>query len=194
NFANTYTTGCSVTDNSLKMISKYRADSYGVEYTVGKKGKDSTDTTADNDVFFILCQEPEKNRRIVYPDREDEVTGVSSDTIFNSAFSPMACVKANAGYIGTQTKTMKLRFTSSTGNSDVSINGVPVSSDINIEDDYVTCGIIEFETDDLNSPEDNDLIEVEDSGVVYHGYLKEVDFKYAKEESARYKLIVKDIE
>ena len=194
NFSNTYTTGCTVSDKTLKLISKYRADSYGIEYAAKDSGKDSTDTTSDNDVFFILCSASEDNRGIVYPDRSNKILGVLSDTVFNSAFSPMACVRANAGYIGLQTKGMELRFTSSTGNSDVIINGEPLSGNIILENDLATCGVIEFETDDLSVPQDNELIEVVDNGIKYRGFLKEVDFRFAKEEGVRYKLIVKDFE
>ena len=33
-----------------------------------------------------------------------------------------------------------------------------------------------------------------DQGVLYRGFIKEVDFKYARNEAAKYKIIVKDIE
>lgn len=194
NFAITYTTGCTISDKSLKLISKYRADSYGIEYAVRKRGKDSTDSTSDNDVFFMLCQEQDINSCVVYPDRTSEVTGVSNETVFNADFSPVACVKANAGYIGLQTKGMILCFTSSTGNSDVTINGEPLSSDISLDSELATCGVLEFETDDLTAPDDQELIEVYHDGIVYRGFLKEVDLKYSEEESVSYKLIVKDIE
>ena len=56
NFTNKYTTGCTVSDKSLKLISKYRCDSYGIEFMAQKRGAESTDNESDTDVFFVLCK------------------------------------------------------------------------------------------------------------------------------------------
>lgn len=69
-----------------------------------------------------------------------------------------------------------------------------MSSDIAINSPLATCGTIEFTTDDVDDIADIDeLIEVMDNGMIYRGYLKELDIKYARTEAAKYKLIVKDI-
>lgn len=192
NFNNTYSTGCTVTDKTLSLISKYRADCYGIEFTVQKRGADTTDSTSDKDVFFLLC---EQSGNYLVPDRTLKIENTVSDSVFNGAFSPMACVKANAGFIGLQADRMTLAFASSTGNSDIVIGGVPMSGNILIDKPIATCGVVEFTTDEVGMWDDaNDLVEIENEGVIYRGYMREVEFKYAHTESAKYKLIIKDIE
>lgn len=193
NFNNTYSTGCSVSDKTLSLLSKYRADSYGIEFALQKRAKDTTDSTSDKDVFFVLCAE--ENGRLV-PDKSCPIVNSISNAVFNGAFSPMACVNANAGYIGIQSDMLTLKFASSTGNSDIVIDGISMSSDITIDKPLATAGTIEFTTGDIEvRGDENELIEVvSEDGILYRGYIKEADLKYAREEAAKYKLIVKDIE
>lgn len=192
NFNNTYSTGSTVTDKTLQLLSKYRADCYGIEFAVQKRGKETTDSTSDKDVFFVLCKN--QNGALV-PDRTTAVTGTLSDQVFNADFSPLACVRANAGYIGIQSKVVNLAFASSAGNSDITIAGVAMSADITLNTPLATCGSIDFTTDavdDIANPDE--IIEITDGGMTYRGFLKEVDVKYARTEAAKYKLIIKEIE
>lgn len=192
NFNNTYTTGCTVTDKTLSLLSKYRADSYGIEFAIQKRSKDTTDTTSDKDVFFIHCTKESGGQLIA--DRTCDIKNGISDALFNGVFSPMACIMANAGYIGLQAAELQLTFASSTGNSDIEIDGVPMSSNLTLNTPLATVGSIEFTTDEIEmNGDENDLIEVESDGVLYRGFLKDVDIKYARAEAAKYKLIVKDI-
>lgn len=191
NFNNSYSTGCTVSDKTLSLLSKYRADSYGIEFAVQKRGEDTTDSSADQDVFFVLCKT--ENGGLI-PDRSLEIKNSITGHVFNGAFSPLACIQANAGFIGLQADILKLEFASSTGNSDIIIEDVPMSSDIILETPLATCGTVEFTTDYVDDIADLDeLVEIVDEGIVYRGFLKEVDLKYARTESAKYKLIVKDI-
>lgn len=192
NFNNTYMTGCTVTNNTLSLLSKYRADCYGIEFAAQKRAESTTDTTSDKDVFFVLCSEAGGE---LVPDRTLEIQNSLTGAVFNGAFSPMACVRANAGLIGFQADEITLAFASSTGNSSIMINGESMSSDITVNSPLATCGTIEFTTDDVDDVGNIDeLIEVKDNGIIYRGYLKELDIKYARTEAAKYKLIVKDIE
>ncbi|MDE7465016.1 MAG: hypothetical protein K2M59_03955 [Muribaculaceae bacterium] len=193
NFSNTYTTGCSVTDKTLSLISKYRADCYGIEFALQKRGENTTDSSSDKDVFFTLCKESTDTLVI---DNSTVIENALTDSVFNAAFCPMACVRANAGFIGMQADGMTLKFASSTGNSDVVIGGEPMTADITIDTPLATAGCLEFSTDDLDDAMAlNDMIEVtDDNGILYRGFIKEVDFKYARNESVKYKLIVKDID
>ena len=43
-FTNEYTTGHTLTDNVLDLISPYRADAYGIEFLAAKRGEDTTDS------------------------------------------------------------------------------------------------------------------------------------------------------
>lgn len=192
NFSNTYSTGCSVSDKTLSLLSKFRADCYGIEFTVQKRGIDTTDDSSDQNVFFILCTT--KNGKL-YPDRSISIANAISADVFNGAFSPMACVRANAGLIGLQADKMLLSFASSTGNSDIVINGESMTSDLTISTPLATCGVMEFTTSDIEDIADADqVIRVECEDVVYTGFLKEVDIRYTMTESVKYKLIVKNIE
>lgn len=192
NFNNSYSTGCDVSDKTLSLLSKYRADCYGIEFAVQKRGEETTDSTSDKDVFFVLCKMENGN---LIPDRSIEIQNSLTGSVFNGAFSPISCVRANAGYIGLQADSIALKFASSTGNSSIIIGGEAMTSDIELNTPLATCGIIEFTTDEVDDIANvNELIEVVNEGVLYRGFLKEVDIKYAKTEAAKYKLIVKDIE
>ena len=128
-------------------------------------------------------------------DNSCEIENGLSDALYNGAFSPIACVKANEGYIGLQADNMLLRFASSTGNSDIVIDGVPMTSDLELTAPLAMAGTVEFSTDDIDLKNENDIIKVVDAdGITYTGFVKEADFKYAKEETAKYKLIAKNIE
>lgn len=193
NFSNTYSTGCTVSDKKLSLESKYRADCYGMEFAAQKRGADTTDSDSDDDLFFVLCTENGDGTLI--PDTSAVVEGALSDEVFNAAFSPMACVAANAGYIGMQSSALHLSFASSEGNSGIVIDGVSVTADIDISEPLMTCGLLTFTTDDLEEPAGTgDLIEVESGGVTYRGFLQEATFKYANNEAVEYTIIVKDIE
>lgn len=191
NFSNTYSTGCHLSDKSLSLVSKYRADCYGIEFAAQKRGSDTTDSTSDKDVFFVLCTE---NDGILVPDRTTVIGNAISDTVFNGAFSPMSCIRANAGYIGLQGDEVSLSFASSTGNSAITIDGEQVSSDIKLDSPIATCGEVTFTTDYIDDLSVVDgIIEVVTDRITYQGYLKELDIKYARSEAAKYKLIVKEI-
>ena len=191
NFNNTYSTGCSVSDRTLTLLSKYRADCYGIEFAVQKRGEDTTDTPSDKDTFFVLCSR-ESNGLV--PDRSMKIQNSMTGAVFNGAFSPMACIYANAGYIGLQADSITLTFASSTGNSSIVIDGMAMVDDICLDTPLATCDIVEFETDDVDDlTSTDDIIEIKDNGITYRGYLKEVDIMYAKVEAANYKLIVKEV-
>lgn len=191
NFNNTYSTGCTLSDKKLSLLSKYRADSYGLEFAVQKRGEDSTDTSSDKDVFFILCAAAGDN---LIPDRSIPIENVLSPTLFNGAFSPMACARANAGYIGLQAPGLVLSFASAAGNTDAVVDGEAMDSNLVLGSPIATCGCVEFTTGNVDEPANVDgLFELAENGITYRGYLKEADFKYACAEAVKYKLIVKEV-
>ena len=192
NFNNTYSTGHTVNERKLSLMSKYRADCYGIEFAVQKRGQDTTDSTSDKDIFFVLTKMDNGN---LVPDRSISIQNTISSLVFNGAFSPMACVLANAGYIGMQAKILHLEFASSTGNSNIVIAGMAMSGNIEIDTPLMTCGRVSFTTDEVDEPAtENDLVEIESGGIIYRGFVEEAVFKFAKNEAVKYKLIVKDIE
>lgn len=192
NFNNTYSTDITVSDKTLSLLSKYRADSYGVEFAVQKRGEDTTDSTSDQDVFFIRCVEKDG---VLVPDRQGNIKGALNDFLFNGMFVPYRCILANSNYLCAGAPNVTLTFASSTGNTEVEIFSQRVAVGLSGYSRNLTPGVLEFVTDDVDDIADpNELIEVEDmEGTVYRGYLKEVDISYAMPESAKYKIIVKEI-
>lgn len=200
NFNNTYSTGCSVSDKQLSLISKYRADCYGIEFATQKRGEDTTDSNADNDVFFVLAKsqpytdEQGNTYNGLVPDRTARIQGALNDSLFNGDFSPLHCVDANTGYITLMADFLKLSFASSEGNSEIRIDGRSMGMDFTINDKMATNGTIEFICGDVDDIADtNQLISVTSGETTYRGYIKSVDIAYSKEEQVKYKLIVKDI-
>lgn len=194
-FTNEFSTGLKLTDNTLSLISPYRADAYGIEFLVQKRGEDTTDNDSDNDVFFVDCVKDtstgilDLNR----PYSESQLSGLlSPDTMFNLNYSPRFMLEANKKYIGACTNMLK--FTSSDGNSDVSIDGVKETDDFSIPERLFTVSEVEVETSDIISPDDLlGLVSLNNKGEIVTGYIKQLKLNIAKDKSASYSLIVKDI-
>ena len=197
NFNNTYSTGCTAFDKKLSLISKYRADSYGIEFTCQKRGSDSTDSASDKDIFFVYTQtvqEEDNQPTLVIPVVED-VKGVPSALVYNTQFTPVDCLLVNKDYICMQSKDLNLTFASSTGNSEVEIGGESMKRNFELHGSLFTCGVLQFTCCDVDSDlDENQLIKVESHGMIYTGFIQEAAFHYATEEAVKYKLLVKDIE
>lgn len=199
NFTNSYTTGVDVTDKTLSLISKYRADCYGLEFLAQKRAADTTDDQSDQDVFFVYSafheSESESEDSYYELNRSTTIRGsLSDDTVFNGEFSPYRCLLANARFISSMCTPLTLRFASSEGNSDIIIDNVPMSSDIVIDNPLFTAGKVSFTTGDVSIPEGNSLICVRANGITYKGFLSYVTLQYARMEAAQYDLIVKEVE
>lgn len=70
-FTDHYLTGLTNTDNTLDLISPYRADAYGIEFLVMKRGEDTTDNKSDEDVFLVDIDDSGVDytlRRTIIPD------------------------------------------------------------------------------------------------------------------------------
>lgn len=194
NFNNTYSTGCTVSDKTLSLISKYRADSYGMEFAAQKRGEDTTDNNADQDVFFVLG-DTSRDGEYMMADNSAEIEGSLSSDMLNGHFTPLRCVLANAEFLGITACPMTLTFASSTGNSHVVVSGRRMDSDIDINERLLMPLTADFTTDDVDEVADmNEMVVVADTdGVVYTGYLKEVELTFTRTEAAQYKIIVKEI-
>lgn len=192
-FTNEFSTGLRLTDNTLSLISPYRADAYGIEFLVQKRGEDTTDSDSDNDVFCVSCVSDGTKLILRRPYPISQLSGlISPDTMFNIEYSPRFMLEANKSYIGSCTNMLK--FTSSDGNSDVIINGVKETDNFSIPDRVFTVGEIEVSTSDIETPSNlNGLISLEHNGENITGYIKQVKFNVGKAESAKYSLIVKNI-
>lgn len=191
-FTNEYTTGVTLTDNVLELVSPYRADAYGIEFLAAKRGEDTTDSDSDNDVFFVGAALQGEKYELIRGGYE--ISGViSPSTMFNAMYSQRFMIESNARYIAAFAG--KLEFASSDGNSDVTINGVSEKSDIVLGNKLFTVGELSVETGDLETPSDlSGYITVRSNGKTYKGYVKSASYNYGKPKAVKYSLIVKSVE
>lgn len=192
-FTNEYTTGVTLTDSSLELISPYRADAYGIEFLLNKRGEETTDDESDNDVFMIGVKTVTSPVMRYELDRSLSVTGVLSPaTMFNVMYSQRYMLAANEGLIGSFSSL--LEYASSDGNSDVVVDGVAGNSDVAIGDGLFTVGQVDVETSDLSVPDDlSGYVVVENGGRTYKGFVRDVGLNVGREERVKYSLIVKEL-
>ena len=183
NFTNYYATGFNATDKKLSLISKYRADGYGIEFTLrkGEKDNETTDNRADEDVFFAcanMVSDGQGGQELSYA------------LPFNSAYAPYVCAYKNAAFIAAMGngKAVTLTMTSSDGNNVLSNITIPAGTAL------FTAGELEFTTDDMREPAVLDgLIQLDYDGYRYTGFIGEVKARFGRENGYEYKLIVKEI-
>lgn len=196
-FTNEFSTGLKLTDNTLSLISPYRADAYGIEFLVQKRGEDTTDNGSDNDVFVVGCKFATSSANgdllLDRPYTSSQISGlISPETMFNIEYSPRFMLEANKQYLGACTNMLK--FTASDGNSDISIAGVKETADFPISDRLFTVGEVEVETSNIDTPSNlSGLVSLEHNGETVTGYIKQAKVNIGKEESVKYSLIVKEI-
>ena len=192
-FTNEYDTGITITDKALELISPLRADPYGIEFLVSKRGKDTTDNESDNDAFFVGAHLKENAECYELVREGYKVSGIiSSSTIFNAMFSPRSIIEANKEYIGSFVKS--LRFASSSGNSDIRINDVAENLDIELTDPLFTVSALSISTADGGIPSDvNALVEVERNSLLYTCFINELKYKIGHYEGVDYNLQIKSI-
>lgn len=201
-FSNTYDTGISVKENILTLMCKYRSDSYGVELTARKIGKNTTDTTSDESIFFLHLKET----GTATDDYKYEIARWSSagttNELYNFEYSAFHIIDVNKRFISAMHIPITLEWASSVGNSSIY---VPLSADgsayakitdpITINERLFTAGVIEFTTCDVEIPSNwNGLVQVEGRDRRYTGYIRKVEAKYSRVEALSYTLIVKSIE
>lgn len=193
-----YTTGIDITDNVLELISPYRADVYGIEFLAQKRDKGTTDNESDNDVFFIGVNIIENlptgtTNYVLIRNVALDISGVlSPSTMFNVMFWQRAMVEANLSLIAMSSNLLK--YSSSDGNSDVVVNEVSLKDDFVINGQLLTCGDIEFNVYDEDvSVLDNEVVRIENNGIVYEGYIKEVTNTVEKTDGVKYKLLVSSV-
>lgn len=189
NFTNHYKTGTTLSTTTLELLCPYRADCYGFEQVAEKIGKPQESGDSDNDVFIVkVLPELSNNQYII--DRNLNIEGAFSNTVFNGTFAPPYMVEANKQYIGSFCK--KLKFASSEGNSTIIVGGVPMSADIELNAPLFSVGEVAFKTNDFILPKNfQGLIEFEWEGRKYQGYLADVEISYASSGILEYKLLEK---
>jgi hypothetical protein len=187
-FTNEYNTGTTLTDNSLELISPYRADAYGIQFLVNKRGEDTTDDRSDKAVFMVGAALNGGRYKLL---RNISISGVlSPNTMFNVMYAHKFMIDANRKYIGAFSNL--LSYASNDGNSLVEIEGVSGSSDISIVGQLFSVGQVNVESADISIPTDlSGYITFINNGKEYKGYVRDVSFNVGREEKVRYSLIVK---
>lgn len=178
NFTNYYETGYNLTDNKLSLISKYRSDKYGVEFTIrkGEKTGETTDDKSDEDVFFVRASEVEGSMKYV--------------PVNNHIYNPAVCVSKNASFITAMGNgdAVRLTMTSSDGNNSLT------NIDIHAGTALFTVGELDFTTDDTTVADDpNSLVQLDYKGYRYTGYIKQAKARFGRVNGMEYTLIVKTI-
>lgn len=122
----TYTTSINRIKNVYNKVSKYRADSYAMEFARRKQKSlnDTEDTTYDNDVFFLDLKKILNGlfrQRKYQDDFETLPTGIfSPETATNLRFSPFNCMLRHGWWISGSLRkylTEYVRYASSVSNS-----------------------------------------------------------------------------
>lgn len=204
NFSAEYNTGLDVTSRKLELISKYRADCYGIEFQVQKRLQETTDDTEDKSIFFVHCKKETVSETIdgvliqsesIVLDRSTVVAGAGSSSVFNGEYSPHKCLLANASYISAMKDPVTLIYASSEGNSSVEIDNVPFTADVKLQSQLFSCGQLEVSLADVETEIDPcALYQIRSGSTTYTGYLMQADVKHGKDEAIKFKLVVKNIE
>lgn len=192
-FTNEYDTGITITDKALELISPLRADPYGIEFLVSKRGEDTTDSDSDNDTFFVGANLPAGSDYYKLVREAYSITGIISvSSMFNVMFSPRSVIEANKEFIASFAS--NLRFASSSGNSDIVINDVAENSDIVLTDPLFSVDTLNISAADGALPADvNALIEVQRNSKLYTCFVNELKYKIGRYDGVDYSLQIKNI-
>ena len=177
NFTNYYTTGYELTDKKCSLISKYRADRYGVEFTIRKGESDTKDDKADEDVFFVR-----------YVEASGGVNTYNPSSM--SSFAPDVCATNNQAFIAVlgNGNAVTLTMTSSDGNNALADIAIAANTAL------FSAAELEFSTDDMDLPAElNALVQIDHNGFRFKGFIKEAEARFGRLNGVEYKLIVKDI-
>lgn len=178
NFTNYYATGYNANDRKLSLISKYRADAYGIEFTLrkGEKSGDTTDDKNDEDVFFASAVMDGGTLKYAVGD--------------NAAYAPAVCVANNAGYIAAMGNgaAVVLTMTSSDGNNALADITIPAGTAL------FTAGRLSFITEDMIDPVSLDgLIQVDRDGYRFRGFISKAEARYGRQNGMEYEIIITNI-
>lgn len=140
----------------LNLVSVYRADSYGIEFTrLNLDGKDTTDNESDNDVFMIHIEDAIRGDGLYHLDRalNAGATGLLSPaTVFNLYLTPARALMRNGDYIRSlfyKLDSKYLTFQTTDKNDQVVAGGITENADVQIVSlpgALFSCNYLEFET------------------------------------------------
>ena len=186
NFNNTYTTGCTIKDSKLTIMSPYRADCYGFVELAEKRNQDSTTTDSDQQIFIVVAVEGNSGYDL---DRSVDVQGTYTYSVFNALLSPRYMIEANIGYLSSFAS--ELTFASSEANSDIVIDGKKMNENIALGTPTFGLGDISFEMSNVLIEADwnSSCIELEFEGKEIVGAVNSMEYTLSNIESIKYELI-----
>lgn len=192
NFAQTYSTGRSVSDNTLTLQTPYRVDAYGVEYLVEKRAEPTRDSDSDADIFAIYTNGSADQ---LAPDTSVEVSGGGRvlQGYFNTEYHPRTCIEANAAYLATFSDV--LTHASSDGNTSFAFAGIQsLTADIDIEQwRKYSPFVLTFETAETDAPATlNGKVSLMWGRTSWSGWITDVRMMCAKTKAVTYTLCVAD--
>lgn len=139
----------------LNLISVYRKDCYGIEFTrLNLDGKTTTDDDSDNDVFMIHIRDFQQINGTWLLDRSLNVgaTGLlTPSTVFNLYLTPARGIRRNGNYIRSlfyKLDAKYLKFQTTDKNNAVVAGGITENADIQIaslDPALFSCNYLEFE-------------------------------------------------
>lgn len=196
-FTNSFSTGLSINDNVLKLISPYRADCYGIEFLANKRDEETKDDSSDNDLFIVNARLHVSNSFLILDRLWGRPTGVLfPDSVFNIAYSPRRMLLANKMYIGACTN--RLTYTASNGNADVTLNGISEKESIDITDQERLFRIETIKVDTVGlSPFPGNyqgIVAFNYAGRNYEGYVTDINEMIGKSQTTSYSFICRKIE
>lgn len=140
----------------LNLISVYRKDCYGIEFTrLNLDGKTTTDNESDNDVFMIHIEDnpwPDGNFRLDRNLNAGTTGLLTPSTVFNLYLTPARAIRRNGNYIRSlfyKLESKYLKFQTTDKNSAVVSGGITENADIEIaslDAPLFSCNYLEFET------------------------------------------------
>jgi len=140
----------------LNLISVYRKDCYGIEFTrLNLDGKTTTDNDSDNDVFMIHIEDTQQGDGFYHLDRNlnTGATGLlTPSTVFNLYLTPARALRRNGNYIRSLFYKLEhkyLKFQTTDKNDAVVSGGITERDDIEIaslDPALFSCNYLEFET------------------------------------------------
>lgn len=140
----------------LNLISVYRKDCYGIEFTrLNLDGKTTTDNESDNDVFMIHIEDDPQVDGTFKLDRSLNAGAIgllTPETIFNLYLTPARGLRRNGDYIRSLFYKLEykyLKFQTTDKNDAVVADGITENADVEIASlngALFSCNYLEFET------------------------------------------------
>jgi hypothetical protein len=156
NTTHEYSTPITRVAKELNLVSVYRKDCYGIEFTrLNLDGKTTTDNDSDNDVFEIHIEDNPQGDGFYHLDRSLNIgaTGLLAPaTVFNLFLTPARALRRNGNYIRSlfyKLESKYLTFQKNDKNDKVVAGGIIEKADVQIaslDAPLFSCNYLEFET------------------------------------------------